>query len=209
MTKIDVEPVIAPVEHRNQYGSIADVRFADRTIDLLVVPYNEETVVEYPEGSGRLVIESVLPGAFAGLESVPERVTTNRDHARERAVGLATSVTTDAAEGLISSVRISRTPLGDETLELAADGVLQPSVGMSVRKRDQRWSESNTRRQILRAFLDHIALLPQQAYLGAKVMAVRAAPVDTELWMPPAKPLLDEVLAYAASVEQMLRTARD
>lgn len=199
---------LTPVETRDQYGTIADVRHSERIIDLVVVPYNEDTVVEY---RGALVTESVLPGAFAGLEAVPQRVTANRDHKVERAVGLAREVITDAAEGLIASVRISRTPLGDETLELAADEVLQPSVGMGVRPKDQRWSEGNKRRQILRAFLDHIALVPQQAYLGAKVLAVRSAPeagASGDLWTPPATPRVDEALAFAARTADLLAAAR-
>lgn len=190
-----------PVEVRNQYGAVADVQFADRIIDVVVVPYNEETIVEYPPGSGHLVVESVIPGAFDGLETNPGRVTANRDHQVERAVGLARSVDPSAKVGLIASVKISKTPLGDETLELAADEVLQPSIGMAVRKRDQRWSDANQRRQITRAFLDHIAFVPQQAYAGAKVLAVRSsqpAP-DDQLWMPPSTPRLDEVLRYLAS----------
>lgn len=202
---IDVEPVRLVTEHRDQYGTVADVRFGAREIDLLVVPYNEETVVEY---RGGLIIESVLPGAFAGLESVPQRVTVNRDHDRARPVGLATAVVTDAPEGLISTVRISPTALGDETLQLVADDVLRPSVGMDVHPRDQRWSERNRRRQVTRAFLNHIALLPQQAYLGAKALALRAAPEttgDAGLWTPPATPRIDAALDLIARAEQLLR----
>lgn len=193
----DVEPLRAPVEVRDQYGTVADVRFADRIIDLLVVPYNEDTVVEY---RGQLVTESVLPGAFDGIETRPGRVTVQRDHKVERAVGLARSASS-SAEGLIASVKISRTPLGDETLELAADEVLQPSVGMAVRPADQRWSDGNRRRQIVRAFLDHIGMVPQQAYAGARTLAVRSAAqqdqaTTEQLWTPPATPRLDDVLAY-------------
>lgn len=195
----DVQTVRAPVETRDQYGTIADVRFAERLIDLLVVPYNEETVVEY---RGRPVIESVLPGAFDGLETRPGRVTVLRDHQVQRAVGLARSVSPSGADGLVASVRISKTELGDETLELAADEVLQPSVGMAVRPSDQRWSDGNQRRQIVRAFLDHIGMVPQPGYLGAKTLAVRSAPPDPgaeQLWTPPVTPRLDEVLRYLST----------
>lgn len=201
MTATDVTER-APIEHRDQYGSVADVRFADRIIDLIVVPYNEETVVEY---RGKLVMESVLPGAFDGVETRPGRVTVNRDHKVERSVGLARSLTPSAAEGLIASVKISKTPLGDETLELAADDVLQPSIGMAVRPADQRWSAGNAKRQIVRAFLDHIGFVPQQAYLGAKVLAVRSATpeeADQQLWTPPATPHLDEVLRYLETAQR-------
>lgn len=198
-------PQRPPVEVRDQYGTIADVQKRERVIDVLVVPYNEDTTVEY---RGQLVTESVLPGAFAGLETNPGRVTVQRDHKVERAVGLAVSVDPTPTEGLIASLRISRTPLGDETLELADDGVLQPSIGMAVRQKDQRWSEGNRRRQILRAFLDHVGMVPQQAYLGAKVLAVRSSQPDDDLWTPPATPRVDEALAFAARTSAMLEAAR-
>lgn len=200
----------APVELRDQYGTVADVNVRQRLIDLVVVPFNEETVVEYPPGSGRMIVESVLPGAFAGLDAVPQRVTVNRDHKAERAIGVARSVA-ESDEGLIATVKISSTPLGDETLTLAEDGVVQPSIGMGVRPKDQRWSDANGRRQIVRAFLDHIGLVTQQAYGGARVLAVRsvgAADPDGELWVPPARPLLDDVLAYVAKIDGELRSTR-
>lgn len=205
MRSIDVSGVRVITEHRDQYGTITDVRYAERIIDLLVVPYNEEAVVEY---RGGLVIESVLPGAFAGLEAVPDRVTVNRDHDRGRPVGLATEVRTDSPDGLMASVYVSPTLLGDETLVLAQDGVLQPSVGMDVHPRDQRWSEGNRRRQITRAFLNHIALLPQQAYIGAKVLAVRDQPEgdQDDLWVPPRAPRVDAALELIARAEQLLRS---
>lgn len=198
----------APVEFRDQYGTVADVNVSQRIIDLVVVPYNEDTTVEY---RGQMITESFLPGSFAGLDAVPGRVTANRDHKVERAVGIAKSIDTAAADGLIASVKVSSTLLGDETLELARDEVLMPSVGFGARQRDQRWSEGNRRRQIIRAFLDHIALVPQQAYAGARVLAVRS---DHTLAVeePPAIPLtprLDEVLRYTAHLDEQLRAARN
>lgn len=198
------EPQRAPVEWRS--ATVTDVRYGERMIDLLVVPYNEDTVIEY---RGKLVTESVLPGAFDGLEAVPERIVVNLDHDRTRPIGIARSIDTRAADGLVASVFISPTPAGNDALTLAADQVLAPSIGMGVLPRDQRWSEGGQRRQITRAFLDHIALTSQQQYLGARVLAVRG--VDdglVELPEPPSTPMLDEALAFAASIDQMLR-ARD
>lgn len=187
----------APVEWRS--ATVAEVRQYERVIDLIAVPYNEDTIVEY---RGKLVTESVLPGAFDGIEGRPGRVTANRDHSYERTVGMARSFQASRAEGLVASIKISGTDLGDETLELANDGVLGASVGMAVRAGDQRWSAGNTRRQIVKAFLDHIALVPNPAYAGAEVLAVRASGPEAadELWTPPATPRVDEALAFLAGL---------
>jgi HK97 family phage prohead protease len=192
--------VHAPVEWRAAV-EVSGVDFTDRIIEVVVVPYDEETTVEYPPGSGKAITESVDHGAFDGLENRPGRVKANRDHDVTRTVGLARAVHTDRQVGLVGEVYISRTPLGDETLQLADDGVLGASVGMAVRPSDQIWSERRTRRRIAKAFLDHIALVPNPAYRGAEVLAVRSGPVSPPVWeQPAATPYLDEVLAYLATL---------
>jgi HK97 family phage prohead protease len=191
-------PPRAPVEWRAAVA-VSAVDFADRVIEVVVVPYDEDTTVEYPPGSGKLITESVNHGAFDGLEKRPGRVRANRDHDVTRTVGLARAVHTDRQVGLVGEVYISRTLLGDETLQLADDGVLGASVGMAVQPRDQLWSEGRSRRRIARAFLDHIALVPNPAYQGAEVLAVRSGQ-PPQFEAPPATPYLDEVLAYLASL---------
>jgi HK97 family phage prohead protease len=191
-------PPRAPVEWRAAVA-VSAVDFADRTIEVVVVPYDEDTTVEYPPGSGHLITESVDRGAFVGVEKRPGRVRANRDHDVTRTVGLARAIYTDRPNGLVGEVYVSRTLLGDETLQLADDGVLGASVGMAVRPSDQIWSERRSRRRIGKAFLDHIALVPNPAYQGAEVLAVRSMqPPSFEA--PPATPYLDEVLAYLASL---------
>jgi HK97 family phage prohead protease len=185
----------APVEWRAAV-EVSGVDFADRIIEVVVVPYDEETTVEYPPGSGRAIIESVNRGAFDGLGKRPGRVTANRDHDVRRVVGIAKAIHTDRSNGLVGEVKISRTPLGDETLQLADDGVLGASVGMAVKPSDQIWSEGRSRRRIARAFLDHIALVPNPAYQGAEVLAVRSQLSPPPFELPPATPYLDEVMAY-------------
>lgn len=197
------QPMRAPIEWRS--ATVADVRYADRIVELVAVPYNEETAVEY---RGRMIIESVLPGAFDGIETRPNRLTVNRDHDYARTIGVTRSLQPSRVEGLVAELRISPTPAGDDALELANDGALGGSVGMAVRPSDQRWSDGNRRRQIVRAFLDHIALVANPAYVGAEVLAVRSGGPQPE-WEPPVTPRLDEVLAYAAGVDEMLRAARN
>lgn len=185
-------PMRAPVEFRS--ATVADVRYADRVVEVVAVPYNEETVVPY---RGRLVTESVLPGAFDGIETRPNRISVNRDHDYARTIGITRALQPSRTEGLVAALRISPTAAGDEALELANDGALGASVGMAVRPADQRWSDNNRRRQIVRAFLDHIALVANPAYAGAGVLAVRSDGQPSEdLYQPPATPRLDDVRRY-------------
>lgn len=204
----------APVEIRS--AAVAEVRYADRIVELIAVPYNEETVVPY---RGRMVTESILPGAFDGVEArlAPsdgkrDRIPVNRDHDPRVTVGKVVGLHPSRDEGLVAEVRISPTIHGDEALQLAADDVLGASVGMLVREgaANQRWSANNTRRHIVRAFLDHIALVANPAYAGAGVLSVRSGDGEsTELWEPPSTPNLDDVLAFSARIDEMLRDSRN
>jgi hypothetical protein len=180
----------APVEFRR--AGDFEVHFAQRTIDLVAVPWNVEVVVEYPPRSGRSVVEA---GAFDGVERRANRVKVNREHDETRTVGRAAALHPSRAEGLIAELRISKTPLGDETLELAADGVLEPSVGMAVAPSWQRWANNRSRRRIVKAFLEHIAMLPDGAYgeAGAQVLDVRDG-VAAPGWF--ATPNIDDVMAW-------------
>lgn len=147
-----------------------DVRFADRMITLVAVPYDEDAMVPY---RGKWISESVAPGSFDGVEYRAQRIKVNRDHEYQRSVGRAVTLYPSRTEGLVADLRIARTPLGDETLELAADGVLDASVGYAPMAGGESYTENRTRRRITRAFLGHIALTPEPAYEGAQVLAVR------------------------------------
>jgi HK97 family phage prohead protease len=179
-----------PVELRS--AQVASVDFVERTIELIVVPYDEETVVPWKDS---IIRESVAPGAFAGIETRDDHVTANRDHDYSRTIGKAVDYRHDDPRGLVSRVYVSETPLGDETLRLAADGVLKASIGMVVRRSDQ--VVRNGLRRIKRAFIDHIALVPNPAYRGAAVLSVRNATVAPQVDEKPT-PNLDAVLALLA-----------
>jgi HK97 family phage prohead protease len=167
VTEIQV-PRREPVELRAAQVVEGGVDFTERTIELIFVPYDEETVVPWKDG---IIRESVAPGAFAGIETRNDHVTANRDHDYTRTVGKVFDYRHDDPRGPIGKIRVSQTPLGDETLQLAADGVLKASVGMVVRRSDQVVRDGL--RRIKRAFLDHIALVPNPAYQGAAVLSVR------------------------------------
>lgn len=182
-------PADVPVEYRS--ADVHSVDFEQREITLIAVPYNERAVVEY---RGKVIEEEFEPGAFDGIEASASHVTANRDHDYARTVGKATAYDTADTRGLVTTLKVSKTPLGDETLELASDGVLKASVGFLVKRSDQ--IIRNGVRTIKRAYLDHIALVPNPAYKGASVLAVRQAQAtDPEVEDAPATPNLDAVLA--------------
>lgn len=176
-----------PVETRA--AQVVNVDFTERIIEMVVVPYDQEAVVPY---QGQMLVETVAPGAFAGIETRGEFVTANRDHDHTRAIGKVVSYR-DNPTGLIADVYVSDTTLGNETLRLAADGVLKASAGMLIRRSDQ--VVKNGVRRIKRAFLDHVALVPNPAYVGAGVLSVRQEqglqPVDEGRL---ATPNLDKIL---------------
>lgn len=180
-----------PVEIRT--AAIADVSYPERTINLVAVPYNEWAVVEYPPNSGRLVEESVDPGAFGAVANRARRFVVNMEHDPERIIGNVRELRSDPTRGLLSVIKIRRTPEGDQALDDAADGMLGASVGMAVSQAGQVW-ETRNRRRIAKAYLDHVALTFTPAYVGAEVLEVRQAPIvvtaPTSL-----TPNLDRILA--------------
>jgi HK97 family phage prohead protease len=165
-------------EHRGNYrdGNLeiraartVDVSFPDRTIEVITIPYDTPTMVEH---EGRMITETVAPGAFDGIEKRPGRVRVNRDHLETRTVGHAAVFYAGRPEGLVAELRISDTELGNETLRLAADDCLDASAAFELRPGDQQWPTRN-HRHITRAFLRHIGLVPDPAYPTARVLAVR------------------------------------
>jgi phage head maturation protease len=146
-------------------AEVADVVEAKRLVTMVAAPYDEPALVEY---RGRMVRESFAPLAFAGVEKRPGRVVVNRDHDHQRLVGRA--IEFREGGGLIATAKVAETPVGDESLELARIGALSASVGMYVDLRGQ--VVTSTTRRITRAWLDHLALVPQPAYPGAVVLSV-------------------------------------
>ena len=183
----DIDTIDAPpggsLEIRS--AQLTGVRWADRIIELLVMPYNREAVV--PEGGGmsnRMIREVCMPGAFAGLERRANRIRVNRDHDVRRTIGKAVTFHTNATDGLIGEFRIANTPLGDETLELADEGVLDASAGFNLKPDGATWHERRTLRKLHKVWLVHVAMTPDPAYEDARVLAVRAA--DTTAAVTPA-----------------------
>lgn len=187
----------APVELRT--SQVASVNFAQRIIEFIAVPYGQSAPVEY---RGEVWQEEFLPGSFDGLEKRPNRVKANRDHDKRRTVGKVVNFWPSRVEGLVGAARIAKTDLGDETLALADDECLGASVGFAARGRDQEFDRPTMRRRIKRAFMDHLAFVPDPAYTGAGILAVRSAiePAPAAA-LPPAAatPALDELVAWQRS----------
>lgn len=193
MTDTLTMPVRMPIEHRS--AQTIDVRFPDRIIQLIAIPYDEDTRVLH---EGRWITESVAPGSFDGVERRANRVKVNREHDSLLTVGRTVALHPSRSEGLIADVKISRTPLGEETLELASDGALDASVGFAPFPGFEHYTERRTRRRITKAFLDHIALTADPAYEGANVLAVRnitGVLEDTGHVERVPTPFLDQILA--------------
>jgi HK97 family phage prohead protease len=182
------------VEERRASGPITEVRFPDRMITLVAMPYNEETA----RAGGRF-LESFAPGSFAGLEHRNGRIRVNREHVIGAPVGRVDVWHSDREEALIGELRVSRTPLGDETLELAADGILDASVGFLPMEGGEEWTENRTRRRVTKAWLHHLGLTADGAYEGARVLEVRRAtePPVPDAQQPPvsATPNRDALVA--------------
>ena len=179
-----------PVEFR----SVSDmgVDFKQRTIELVAMPYDEDAVVMV---HGRPVTESCAPGAFDGCERRANRLKVNRDHDYLRTVGRATALHPSRLEGLVAELHIARTPLGDETLGLAADDALEASLGFAVMRGGEQWLEQRSRRRLTRCFIDHIGMVPEGAYEG-RVLSVRDVARAAGPLEPVPTPNLDEVLGW-------------
>jgi HK97 family phage prohead protease len=151
------------------------VRYARREIDVLAVPYDTPTAIVDTEG---VYDETIAAGAFGKVSTRADQIKVLRDHHPHRAVGRCYRITDDDPTGLRASMRISTTDLGDETLTLAADGVLDVSIGFASKGGD-RWNPARTAVTRTNCWLYELSLVPIPAYDSAKVLAVR----DTT--MPP------------------------
>jgi phage head maturation protease len=168
-------------EIETRSSKVVGVSYPKRTIELIVMPYDEPTYVEY---RGRVVREVIAPGSFDGIQRRPNRVRVNyhhQDHELRHQLGKAVSFHPSRIEGLVASVRIHGGPMkeyGDIALELADAGDLGASAGFQVMPGGENWPDRDTRR-LTRLWLDHIALTPTPAYGGSRVLTVRSAEQPT------------------------------
>jgi HK97 family phage prohead protease len=177
-----------PIEIRS--ATITGVDYPEREVSLIVAPYNEWGEVEH---NGRIIEESIAPGAFGAVRNRARKFTVNLEHDATRWIGSVLDLDTNDPRGLTGLIKIRRSAEGDQALNDAADQLLGSSIGMAVAPHDETY-EGN-RRRIRKAFLDHIALTPVPAYLGARVLEVRNAPPTVVPPVTSSTPNLDRVLA--------------
>lgn len=175
------------IEYRNAATGAVD--FEERTIEVIAVPYGQEIDVEV---QGKQMREVMEPGVLRDIDPSKSHITVNRDHSYERTVGKIIELRHDDPRGAIAVTKISSTSLGDETLQLAHDGILRASVAAAINRSGME-IRNGLRRVFRIAMLDHVAMLPNAAYKGATVLAVRSAPEVSDVEMPN----LESVLAIA------------
>lgn len=176
----DQNIIVPSVETRSDGVRIDGVDFGQRIITVLAVPYEQPTLVPYRQ---EVYSEVFSRSAFNGIESQNRKIPATAaleipaaNHAGGRLVGRVIKSDPYGADGLISEIKISRTPQGDDTLELASDEALWPSIGFMVKnpKFDEELDRYKKTRRVNRAFLDHLAFVGQPAYDGAKILAMRS-----------------------------------
>jgi HK97 family phage prohead protease len=174
-------------------STIADVDTKLRLVDLIAVPYDEETDVIWRGEDWR---ESFDRSAFTGIEDHAGRVRVNREHVKGDTVGKVVSLTPGDPVGLRTVVKVAKSARGDDTLALAEEDMIGASVGYRVRQpSDVQFNRRTRVRRVMRAFLDHLAMVESPAYAGAQVLAVRDGDTPVEVTSPlQATPMLDAIL---------------
>lgn len=178
-----------------------DVDFKQRVIDIIAVPYDEETDVMW---RGEVWREVFTRSAFDGIEDHAGRVPVRREHTLGETVGRVIKMDPRYDRGLLASVRVAKTLKGDETLQLASEDMLGASVGYYVKRgSDVELNRRSMLRRVKRAFVEHLAMTDVPAYMGAVPVAVReglsAQPVAGEPLVTPALDDLmsDDILSWA------------
>jgi HK97 family phage prohead protease len=167
------------VELRSGDGyQVTDVNFPKRIVTVVAMPYERPATIHQADGS---YDEVVSRGAFDGIEKRSGKVRVNRDHSWDKPVGKIVALHPSRKEGLVTEVRISPTVLGEETLSLCDDDVLSASAGFGLLRRAdgsvyddaEVWDRNRTVRRLNRIHLDHLAFVPNPAYIDAAVISVR------------------------------------
>lgn len=183
-------------------STITSVNARQRLIDVVAVPWDQEADVFW---RGEMWREVFVRGAFDGIESHAGRVRVNRQHVVGDTIGKVVQFE-NAADGLRAQVKIAETSRGDDTLALAEEDMLSPSVGYRVKNpSDVQMNNRTKMRRVFRAFIDHLAMVEDPAFVGAHVLAVRAEPSGLQVAEPlPPTPALDEAMN-----DEVLAWARD
>lgn len=139
-----------------------------RTITGIAVPYGRAQRIDDE------LVEQFARGAFNHQLRAVNRVRFSREHLvlGGQLIG-ATALLRDDAAGLYGEWRVSRTPAGDETLELVKDGALS-DLSVGFRGRQSRRLDDGTVERVTADLLE-VAVVMEGAYgANAVVTGVRA-----------------------------------
>jgi hypothetical protein len=150
---------------------LADVNTKQRLITLVAVPWDIEAEVEW---RGEVWNEVQRRGAYDGIQDHAGRVRVNREHKIGKTVGRLVFADPWAEDGFITRAKISETDRGNDTLGLAEDDAISGSVGYYINDpADVRLNRRTKLREVVRAWLDHLALVESPTWPQAKVLEVR------------------------------------
>jgi phage head maturation protease len=182
---------------------VADIDVKQRLIDLIAVPWDQEAEVPW---RGEIWHEVFRRGSFDGLEDHVGRIRVNREHVVGDTVGKLVFADPSAKSGLMTRSKIAKTLRGDETLTLAEEGMISPSIGYRIKSpADIRLDRRIRLREVIRAFLDHVSLVEAPAFAGAQVLAVREDQSGLAVGVPPETQALDEAWSHPAYVQALER----
>ncbi|WP_326565497.1 HK97 family phage prohead protease [Mycobacterium sp. 3-98] len=159
-------------------AEVLGVSWDARIVTVVVVPYEQPTPVEH---RGEVWTETFARGAFDDtLKNVdPTSIRVNRGHDKTKTIGKVVAFRPNDPRGLVADIRIANTALGDDSLGLAAEGCLSASIGAYNRPSGVISDRYNRTRRVVEAFIDHVALVENPAYVGAEVLAVRSRSAAT------------------------------
>ncbi len=143
----------------------ADDETGQRVIDAIAVPYNTFATVS----DGTEV--SFLPGSLK-FERAPR---VYMFHDPTKVVGVV-SETVDTPDAMLASMKLARTALADDALELSAMGAFSVSVGVNPTKST---IDAQGRVIVSEASWEELSLVPTPAFAGATITRV-AASAETE-----------------------------
>lgn len=167
----------------------APARFTDRAVDIVAVPFDQVIQVDRD-------IREAFP-VDVRIEQLRDPLPALLHHDDRQPFGHV-ELKGRTRAGLMATLHAAPTRAGDEALELAAAGVLYPSIGFSS-EQDEIRSGVTWRRAIL---LWEISLVVFQAYPGAGVTNVRAG-------TPGRTPNLDRARAAVSIQRNTLKGRHD
>jgi HK97 family phage prohead protease len=184
-----------------------------RTVDLRIVPYNEQATAN--DGGGGLARgiayeEEFVAGVFSHQLKAANRVLANFEH--QPGIGGVVGhgiLLREETDGFYGSFRLHETTDGDKALMLVKEGVLDGVSLEFAPVRSMRTAAGVVRR--LKAHLDSVALVRNPAYKGAKVLAVREEIMLDEALLPlaPDPVMLERLRELGLELPERYQKAED